>query len=220
MAVETTINDGLIDRVTLYKPLYWLFRIDVFPFLTLYLICSLFIIQNGPLKFPALICFPVVLTCHLFVFLFAQSSVSFRCFIGKKETTDIESTVYIHVHAAKNVGKDRLVPLLRIRLPQQGKDGQLSMTSNDSIKVLGDDYGLTSEVFSFQEVKYCYNSANKSFYRIDYPIEIKDNTFLKWEGYTSNEIIMKSFQRWGINEFNIPMPHFLDLYMVRTLLDD
>ena len=206
--VKTTIEDGLIDHVTLYQPRVWFLRWDVFPFLIVYVASSIFITQDGPLKLAALVIFPIGLALHLLLFLLAQSSVAFRCFIGKRKVYDIQSTVDIHVHAAKNAGKDRLVNLLHMR-------GEVNHPG--VINVLGENFPLTTQIFIFQEVVYCFDQEKKSFSRLNYPVVFKDNNFMKWKGHESEEAMVRAFRRWGINEFNIPLPHFLDLYMVRFL---
>lgn len=216
MTVKTIIQDGLIESITLYKPKLWFLRLDVLPFILTYVIASYFILQDGELKFPALIAFPIGLTAQLFVFLLAQSSVAFRCFIGKTRVTDIKEAVDIHVRAAKNAGKDRLVNLLKMNNSSVPLVGNTTTSKNaaSGVKVLGVDYSLTNEIFFFQEVMYCYQTEEKTFKRLDYPTTFTTaESFLKWQGYDSNDNILKAYQRWGINEFNIPMPHFLDLYM-------
>jgi hypothetical protein len=211
MTVKTKISDGLIDQITLYRPLFWLFRWDVLPFLVIYALSTYLIVQESEWKFPALILFPVGLCLQLFVFLLAQSSVAFRCFIGKKQVTDIDTAVDVHVRAAKNAGKDRLVNLFRMR-------GGSQVSNPGSVDVLGQSFALTNEMFIFQEVMYCFSRDKGCFSRINYPVSFRDNNFLlKWKGYEHEESVFSAFRRWGINEFNIPMPHFLDLYMVNCV---
>jgi cation-transporting ATPase 13A1 len=202
----TTIQDGLIDHITLYRPVAWFQRLDVFPFLIVYLL-SIFVITTDyeNLKFPFLIVFPIGLSLHLLLFLFAQSSVDFRCILGKKKVKDITQAVYVHVHAAKNAGKDRMVPLMFLP-PVKG--------ATTSVNLFGEEYGISPVIFSFQEVTYCYNIPKATFFRLNYPVKSVDGEkFVKWQGHTTQENVIAAYRRWGINEFNIPMPHFLDLYM-------
>lgn len=200
------IQDGLVDKVELYRNKYWLARWDVFPFLAGYLTMFFFIFSEmeGDIKYVSLIGIPSLLSLHLIIFLFAQSSVKLRCLIGKDVVQDVNVATFAFVSAAKNAGKDRIV-IVEHR-PEQSKSMHIA--------VLSKDYNVSPMFFQFQEVTYQYSLEKKKFERLDYPVETSTASALKWVGFPSKEVTITAAKRWGFNEFNIPLPHFLDLYMV------
>lgn len=201
------VDDGLIHQIRLYENKFWLARWDVFPFLVGYatMFSILFFDAESEFAFPCLIGIPILLSLHLIIFLFAQSSVLLRCFIGKSVTTDINRASYALVFAAKNAGKDKVVPMLK-------RNAEERIVS--SVNVISKSFKTSDVAFQFQEVTYLYDASKQNFVRLNYPIEMSTKVALKWEGFESEETTIDALRRWGFNEFAIPMPHFLDLYMV------
>ena len=200
-----TVGDELIKQATLYTPLFWLFRLDVYPFLILYsiffvLACS----QNESYTYIGLIVLPVLFAIHLFIFLLAQGSVRVRCNIGYKLVTDVSKAEIVHVTAATNAGMDRLVKL----------DTNKYITEAKSVRILDKTFQITKERLDFQKVAYNFDSDRNSFTRLDYPTNASLNTFLEWKGHAAPLDVGLSLLRWGTNEYDIPIPNFLDLYLV------
>ncbi len=245
--INTIIKDGLIDEIILYENKAPLMRLDVFPFVILYSVATLLILaptivpdnngeQLAALKLSGLILFPIVLVAHLLVFLYAQSSLTFRCLLGKHRIEDFmdvsyDTTIYIHVVTNKTVGSDRIVKLQRnqplINASAAAHSAVTPSTSasvpaksksigNMEKKILDQQYALNAFTFTFQEVTYYYHVGRNTFCRMDYPTHIPVKTCLTWEGHSNNSSVVFAFQRWGLNDFNIPIPHFLDLYMVSS----
>jgi cation-transporting ATPase 13A1 len=158
---------------------------------------------DSHLKYAALVGIPSLLSLHLIIFLFAQSSVKLRCFIGKSPVKDVSKATFALVKAAKNAGKDRIVNV----------EHRVDQESVSEIAVVGNKYLISPIFFQFQEVTYQFQAAKNSFGRIDYPVETNTANALKWAGFPSKEFTISAVKRWGFNEFNIPLPHFLDLYM-------
>jgi hypothetical protein len=248
--INTVIKDGLIDEIVLYENKAPLMRLDVFPFVILYFISTLLILspnvfpdsdgeQAAALKLTGLILFPIILVGHLLVFLYAQSSLTFRCLLGKRRIDDFhevpfDATIYVHVITNKTVGHDRIVkfernqPLINASnaaIASLAASTSASAASSSNVttkksvgnmekKILDQSYALNAFTFTFQEVTYYYHVGRNTFCRMDYPTNISVKTCLSWEGHINNSSVMFAFQRWGLNDFNIPIPHFLDLYMV------
>lgn len=208
-----SIHDNLIDYVVMYQEKYWLQRWDIWPFLLIYLIgfaCVHFgneIENNVDLTAVGLVIIPVGLIVHIGLFLAAQASVAFRCWIGKNKVDDINRTSFIYVRAMKNAGKDKLVPLYHSSLT--------TITSGvANIKVFKQNFALSNEFFKYQEVVYYYSSQQQTFVRLDYPSSTKLSDLMNWHGFHDLPTVSLALRRWGLNEFNIPLPNFLDLYMV------
>jgi hypothetical protein len=198
------IRDGLVDSVELYCNKLWLTRWDVLPFLVGYvgMFYCVFMELEGDAKYGSLVGIPALLSLQLVMFLFAQSSVKVRCFIGKDVVKDVRKASYAYIRAAKNAGKDRIVSVEH--RPEQ----------ETTISVMTDNFNLYPIFFQFQEVTYQFNEKKSAFERLDYPVEMNTANALKWAGFPSKDITINAARRWGFNEFNIPLPHFLDLYMV------
>lgn len=202
--MSTVVNDGLIDSVTLFRETVWFLRWDVWPFVVAYsfgLICALSDVRET--KILGLVVVPIALMTHLLMFLVAQSSVAFRSFLGKSKVDSISNATWVHVVAAKHAGKDMLVPVLR----------GLPLPPNPKVKVLGVDYPLKTEFFQYQEVSYYFDEATKTFDRLTYPADFTPAILHSWHGHSDELSTNLALRRWGLNEFHIPIPHFLDLYM-------
>jgi hypothetical protein len=199
------VGDGLIEQATLYRPVFWLLRLDVLPFVCLYGIffaCALSKIQ--PLVYAGLIALPILFALHLFLFLMAQWSVKVRCMLGYTLVSDIKAAQIVRVMAAQNAGADRLARLaVNSNLPD-----------TVSVNILGKAYAITKERLDFQKVTYNFDADRNNFVRLEYPTSVPVKTMLDWRGHPSTQSVGLSLLRWGTNEYDIPIPNFLDLYLV------
>ena len=74
-------------------------------------------------------------------------------------------------------------------------------------------YHCYIKFFEFQKVKYEYDPKEKNnFVRSESPTTGKVQDFLTYAGVEEQNRLL-CMQKWGINEFDIPIPPFLDLYM-------
>jgi hypothetical protein len=202
------VGDGLIEQATLYRPVFWLLRLDVLPFVCLYAIffgCALSKIQ--PLVYAGLIALPILFALHLFLFLMAQWSVKVRCMLGYTLVSDIKAAQIVRVMAAQNAGADRLARLaVNSNLPD-----------TVSVNILGKAYAITKERLDFQKVTYNFDADRNNFVRLEYPTSVPVKTMLDWRGHPSTQNVGLSLLRWGTNEYDIPIPNFLDLYLVSLI---
>jgi len=194
-------EDDLVSSVELLCPLQWYLRWDVFPFLVLYtLLFGVLSTQEGPLSFFAFVAIPCLLGLQIFFFLLSQWSVTLRCRLGHYSVTRVAKAQRVLVKAAKNAGKDRIVDLLR-----HEKSGE--------VKIADKLFLLKGEYFEFQKVIYSYDAENNTFAKIDYPCTAPIKTFLESQGHETQESVEICETKWGSNEFDIPIPLFLDLYL-------
>lgn len=111
----------------------------------------------------------------------------------------------VYIRAAKNTGKDKIVNLL-------SRDGE----TTTSLILLGLPLLVAKFKLEFQKVVYDVNPQDKSnpLTRLAYPSKASSvDTYLEWKGLDSRTI-PDAFEKWGFNEFDIPIPNFLDLYLV------
>jgi cation-transporting ATPase 13A1 len=196
------VSDGLIERVNLYKSHHWLFRWDVFPFAFSYsILFAAALSSNESIRLIALIAIPFVLAAHLVLFLLSQWSIKLKCKLGNKEVSDISEAEYVHVKAALNAGNDRIVKLRR-----EAAQGE--------VRIAGTSHRLPREFFVFQKLTYSYDPDRNTFQRLEYPTTSSLMNILRSTGHKSQQDFVTSIRKWGLNEFDIPIPSFLDLYMV------
>ena len=204
------VDDGLIQKTSLYKPVFWLFRLDVLPFVVLY--ATFFTLTLGGNSFRTqlgLIALPILFSLHLFLFLMAQWSVRVRCALGYKLVKDVDQAEIVHVAAAQNAGMDRLVKLTANNYFSEAK----------SISIMNKTFQITRERLDFQKVVYHFDSDKNTFARLDYPTSATAKNILDWRGHAVPHDVGLSLMRWGSNEYDIPIPNFLDLYLVRTFFE-
>ena len=201
MTVTKTVSDGLVERVSLHKKRYWLLRLDVYPFVIAYIALNVALMQRS-LKYYGLIGLPVVLFAHLLLFLLSQSSLGLMCYLGNYSVTDIDAAELVHVHAANNAGKDRIVSLC--------KD---TSESKKTVMVVGNTFHVPTISFEFQKITYRYDEDKNTFVRLEYPNVAPFMSMVESMGHNSANDVSISTKKWGINEFDIPIPSFLDLYV-------
>ena len=199
-------------------------RLDVWPFIIGYLTLFHFLyhadiystdyakelaneIEDPSLELKmALFGIPVLLSLQVLIFLVSQWSMSLKCSLGYVSVKTIPEANMVHVVAAKNAGKDRIVPVMMIKVdPKQPKAMEVSIANTK--------YHCYTKFFEFQKVKYEYDPKEKNnFVKSESPTTGKVQDFLTCTGVAEQDRLM-CMQKWGINEFDIPIPPFLDLYM-------
>jgi hypothetical protein len=153
------ISDCLIEKVTLYRSYFWLFRWDVIPFSIAY---SLFfckaLSEDGRLRMLSLIGLPIALSLHLLLFLLSQWSTNLQCKLGNYIAKNVDQAEFVHVITAANAGNDRIVPIFR-------------QTVNNKLAVIvaGITHEVPTEFFIFQQVTYGFDSDKNTFVQLEYP---------------------------------------------------
>ena len=225
MAANKVVRDDLIERLVYYKAYSnVLYRLDVWPFLFLYgvffVLLQMYIEPyhvmysnaisssdrpSNTIIYIGLIGWPVTLVVQLTLFLLSQWSIGMRCFLGYQVTHNIDQADFVHVNAAKHAGNDRLVAIEHIP----------HMTDKPIVlDIMDQHFSITKNRIDFQKVAYNFDSDKNMFVRLEYPTHASMQSFLRWQGHLSINHVHACLLRWGINEFDIPMPNFLDLYLV------
>ena len=221
------VHDDLIEKLVYYKAYSnVLYRLDVWPFLLLYF--TFFVLLQVYIEpyhhtmktnvttvsidrpstmiiYIGLIGWPITLVIHLILFLLSQWSITMRCCLGYCATSNIDQADFVHVSAAKHAGNDRLVEIERIP----------HMTDKPIVlNIMNQHFSITKNRIDFLKVTYNFDHEKNMFVRLEYPTHASMESFLRWQGHVSMNHVNVSLLRWGINEFDIPMPNFLDLYLV------
>jgi cation-transporting ATPase 13A1 len=194
------VDDGLVRHVVLLRPIHFLLRYDVLPFACAYLVLFAIYYSNiGSFLYP-LTTIPVVLVVQLILFMLGQGSVHLYAKLGHVEVDNVSQCSEALVVCAKNNGKSRIVPISRVQ-------------ETSDLSVCNSKFEFASECFKFQQLTYSFSKERNTFVRVGYPVEGNIKDFLYHEGYKTEKEVIGGLTIWGINEFEIPIPAFLDLYM-------
>jgi magnesium-transporting ATPase (P-type) len=240
MSSTRVIDDGLVDKVNLLVPRYWLFRWDVLPFVVCYLALfqALYYadiystdyakelaneLEDPGLKLKvALAGIPVLLALQVLLFLISQWNMTLKCDLGYIRVNTVATASVVHVVAAKNMGKDRIVPVMMLRLPPSDPNRPAyandptnsNNNNNQTVSIAGSKHRCSAKFFEYQKVKYEFDETERNcFVRCESPAQGGVSAFLTHNGHEQEAAVMMCLQKWGINEFDIPVPPFLDLYM-------
>lgn len=196
------ISDGNIESLTPCIPKSPLMRLDVAPFLIVYsLLFSLSYLSET--QAYTLFVIPVVLLLQLLVFLLSKWSLYFKLVLGYNVMKDVTKAEYVFIETSKYMGKNRVEPLM-IRPKHTKKE---LIVANQKF-----DYNIL--FFEFQNLIYGYCEEKKIFERESYPSKGSIHSFLNHKGHQDKELVIDGYAKWGANVFEIPIPLFLDLYVV------
>lgn len=135
-----------------------------------------------------------------------------KCRLGHKAAASIDSADTVLVKAAKNAGHDRIVDLVRPVFPS-AIDASEPSNRKVSVVIFGREYVVPKCYFDFQRICYDFDTATGAFSRRAYPTIATVANMCQWMGHSvpSAEIAERI---WGRNEFDIPLPTFMELYKV------
>ena len=136
----------------------------------------------------------------------SQWSVRIKCQLGHKNEKNINYANILYVKAAKNAGNDRIVKLSR--------NSHFVDNSHGEIRIANALYIASKLEFEFQKVTYNYDENKKTFHRLEYPTVGNVNDFLTTVGYHKNEELINGIYKWGLNDLDVPIPTFAELYTV------
>eukprot|EP01084_Bolivina_argentea_P000622 1158_1 len=125
--------------------------------------------------------------CHVICTLLEYWHLSIRCKIQYIKTNNISLATVAHVQPPIHCGEDALC--------------KLDKTNNNN-----DDL-----FFTFQQIKYTFNSSINQFIELDFPVNLPISHYISSKTYSfsdANELKLK----YGANEFNIPMPKFWEIF--------
>jgi hypothetical protein len=151
----------------------------------------------------SLFAIPAVLLLQLLVFLVSKWSLHFKLILGYDIMKDVTKAKYVFIETSKYMGKNRVEPLM-IRPKHATKE--LVIADNKF------DYNVL--FFQFQNLIYGYCKEKNKFERESYPNKGSIHNFLNHKGHHDIELVVDGYSKWGANVFEIPIPLFLDLYVV------
>ena len=121
--------------------------------------------------------------------------------VGFTPANDINSTNWVHVSAAKNAGKDQLTGF------------RCYSAETRSVTILNRTFTVPQFEFEFQKLHYYFDLSANMFYRRKFPTRASIGSFLSCTGHSLSSSAV-ALDLWGTNEFDIPIPSFMELYKV------
>jgi len=159
------------------------FRLDTIPYLVVYTsLIWLEVTENTFNQGMIVSCvFPLALISHVFLFFLQYWSISVERLVGYKIARK-ESNPGNWTHAL--VFNEAIVPLR-----------------------LGDDHSLKC---IYQDIVYRYNSDEKCFERLHFPLDWTESEYHKWKGHTQKSLL--GYRNiYGVNILQVSPPGFLTL---------
>ena len=142
---------------------------------------------------------------HLSIFIVSNGLPNWKCALGHSIVAKPDSADCVFVSAASNCGKDKVVNLQNIE-----REGELS--------VFGRSYMVPRQCFEFQKKIFDFSSEEKGvhYHRRLYPTKGTVKSMMSCSGHDSSSS-ETALALWGRNEFDIPLPSFIDLYTEHLL---
>uniref|UniRef100_A0A7E4UZ81 Cation-transporting ATPase n=1 Tax=Panagrellus redivivus TaxID=6233 RepID=A0A7E4UZ81_PANRE len=189
--------DSLVESVVAYnlRPAY--LHLYFAPFFTLHLTwLYIWLVQYG---YEELFEWGCIITCvitalQLLSGLFCYWFVSVRCFMACSWVKDPRKAAYVCVDPTPNNGWAELIPLR-------------TTTLADGSKRLW---------FSFQRVLYTYDDDKKTFGALEFDTNKSFKYYKEHRGFQSDEELKKAILEYGVNEMEMKIPEFIELFIERA----
>lgn len=190
--------DDLVENITIYKSLpKWLQNGHTI-FITLYGISFYFCLNSwfgdGFREELYLIPFSIGVF-QILLMLCCLWSVHVRCFLAYKQVDDPKVAEIVKIVPTPNNGHSELIQLQRSMDPATTK------------------WNL---YFYFQKTKYIWDSKNKYFHCLKYPIDKTFGEYLQCKGYADDNEFLAAQQHFNINIMDMVVPEFSELFIERA----
>ncbi|CAH0482113.1 unnamed protein product [Peronospora belbahrii] len=200
------VIDSELTSVVLYTPLPWPMRLDVLPFLFLY-VTSIYLYTLGPVDdvIPWVLgAFSVF--CHALALLSAEWNVNVRCWMSCSRLNAI-------------IKEDCIQMLVKVKpaltsLPKQLCNCHVVLkeekaTSKDQLAVYFFYQNLKFYLYKDMDTINC--SSGIQVRRLEFPSSRTLEFYLQNTGVRSMEELQQARKKWGKNDFELPRPKFIEL---------
>lgn len=188
------VDGKVVQQVDLLKKRSYPWRLDVWPFVVLYVLWAVTIVPTIDFT-DALIVFGGLFTLHILTFLFTAWSVDFRCFIQYSKVNDFSVADACKITPAKFSGSKEIVELHFRR----------------SLKSTSTAVDIEEIYFDFRKQRFIYSKEKKTFSKLPYPTKESLGYYLKSTGHGSEAKVAVAIDKWGRNVFEYPQPTFQKL---------
>ncbi|XP_066142294.1 endoplasmic reticulum transmembrane helix translocase [Euwallacea fornicatus] len=189
--------DDLIQSISLYTPTSSLFHLYLLPFVILYVLWTYLWIgiwgfwelyEGGFIGIAVIGCIQILccLACYW--------SVHIKCFFTYKKERDPQKASVAKIIPTANNGSSEVVWIRRVKLP------------NEKYMIF----------FTFQKIKYIWDSDKKTFRGVEFPIHKTYAEYNAWKGFQEDDDIKKAEITYGNNSMEMVVPEFLELFTERA----
>ncbi|KAL8011481.1 putative P-type ATPase, HAD superfamily, P-type ATPase, transmembrane domain superfamily [Plasmopara halstedii] len=205
MVLNVGVADQELMSVALYSPLPLLMRLDVLPFLLLYVTAVYLYFLRPEDDVVPWIFGAASIFWHMLAVLGAEWSVDVRCWMTCKKLTTIlsddQSKVLIKVKPSLAMLPKQLCECHVV------SKGHLKSSTEPTLW------------FSFQNLKFCLYDDLKTingggeiqFRRLDFPSSDSLEYYLQSKGIRSDKELQQAQDKWGRNDFDLSVPQFTQL---------
>lgn len=200
------IDDDVIKEVWICQQYHFMRRWDVLPFIGFYLILLTMAHSSEQYQYLCMALIPILLISQILLFFMSRWSVLVSFYIGYKRVQNISNADHVIAFSAKSDG---------------GKIAKLFRRPEATLRevaIAGKKFGYCCEFFEYDKVKYEYDTGANCFSRVKYPTQVGVSQVMAASGHASEEAVNFCISKWGLNFFDIPIPLFLDLYVVSCSL--
>ncbi|GLC43701.1 hypothetical protein PLESTB_000409700 [Pleodorina starrii] len=186
-----------LEKVILRKRNTGLRRLDIAPFLALYV---LILFKTGyhasryEWELFTYHCYAMAVAAllNMLAHLFTHWSIQFRAFVSTANVSDLDDAEVVLVVPVRFNGSTELVPLDR----RYVKDGLIE----------------TEELsFDFRRQRFVYNPTAHAFEKLRFPDKETFETYSKASGHGTEAKQLAAFDRYGLNRVDVPLPAFSTL---------
>lgn len=203
--IRVRIDDPEIARVALFAPLPLLLRLDVLPFLFLYVTATYLHMTRPEGDVIATLLTVATLFTNALTFLLGEWSTTMRAWLGHVTLRRLDATTSIvaKVEPARALLPAQLCPCSLIAGPPSSEE--LHHEKRD-VPLL---------CFSYQNLTFCLfddrkalQSGHGSFRRLDFPTQLPLREYTQARGFHSPASVARAQLKWGKNDFEIPVQSF------------
>jgi len=204
----TFVDKNLARGVLLERRQMWN-RLDVVPALVVYISMALAFARNHDIDDEYslalwLVLIAVAILIHVIVLLLGFWNSKVRAFTQYTPSSSLVASAYVFIEPAPHCGAPSIVELQRIEKAEIELDKSLI------------DLTLSSRWFVFQKKHFSLDNDMRAKV-LEFPTTSRLSQYLLWRGYASAENERRAFEKWGKNEFDIPMPSLEELFMEHAL---
>ncbi|XP_075152001.1 endoplasmic reticulum transmembrane helix translocase [Haematobia irritans] len=188
--------DDLVQYVGLYVRNPIMLSGVVLPFVPLYLGTFYLWISYGVQEHyeAGLVAIAVIAFLHILTLLCCYWSVHVLAFLNCRKVKIPREGVLAKVVPTENNGSSEIVPIKNTKL----------------------ENGQVTYYFLFQKTKYIWDDEKATFRGLEFPINVMLKLYSKSRGLESEESIKLAKQTYGINDMEMVIPEFFDLFVERA----
>ncbi|CAM6082661.1 unnamed protein product [Calypogeia fissa] len=206
------VESKIVRLVELYKWRALPWRLDVWPFVAIYLGWLVMAVSQMDTGDAGILLLCLVLV-HILTFLFTVWSVDFRCFMHAYKVKDVHAADVCKVIPARFSGAKEIVSLDRRKIlvgeKDNGRRDVQQILATRHLSTTSPSAPVVYEIgFEFRKQRFIFSEDVNCFVKLDYPAKELFGTYSKLMGYGTEAKSHLAMTKWGRNIFEFPQPTF------------